>query len=116
MMKENDTKVPQYEYYSVANATECPDGKRIFIEIDDEYIIIINIDGNYLAIADLCSHDNGPLDDGEVEGHCIICPRHGARFDLKTGDAVTLPAVHGIPSFPVRIKDGNIEIGLKKAE
>jgi len=116
MTKEVDNLIPEYEFFIVAGADECPDGERIFIEIDDEYIIIINIDGNYFSIADLCSHDNGPLDDGEVEGHCIICPRHGARFDLKTGDAMTLPAVHGIPSYPVRTKDGNIEIGLKKTE
>ena len=104
------------EFYTVAEINECPDGERIFIEIGDEYYIIFNIDGTFYAVADLCSHDNGPLGDGEVEDHCVICPRHGARFDLKTGNAVTLPAVHGIHSYPVRVKDGIIEIGFPKTK
>jgi len=116
MTRDSDNNITNYEFFSVADISECPDGERLFIEIDNEYIVIFNIDGNYYAVADLCSHDNGPLGDGEVEDHCIVCPRHGARFDLRTGDAVTLPAVQGILSYPIRVQGGTIEIGFEKTE
>jgi len=74
--------------------------------------VIFNIAGEYYAIADLCSHDDGPLGDGELEGFDINCPRHGAKFDVRTGDVLSLPAIVDIPAYPVRVRDGQIEIGL----
>jgi len=101
-------------FYSVADINDLPNGERIFIEIDDEYIVVFNIGGEIYAIADLCSHDDGPLGDGEVEAHSIACPRHGARFDLRNGKALTFPAVEDIPAYPVRIRDNTIQVGLPK--
>lgn len=102
------------EYYAVAAVGDLPNGERLFVEIDSEYIIVFNIGGEYFAIADLCSHDDGPLGDGEVIDHAVACPRHGARFDLRSGEALTFPAVQDIPAYPVRIKDGAVEVGLPK--
>jgi 3-phenylpropionate/trans-cinnamate dioxygenase ferredoxin component len=102
----------QVEYVPVAQATEIPSGERLFVEIDNLPIVIFNIAGQYFAIADLCSHDNGPLGEGELEGTQVICPRHGARFDVMTGKALTMPAVEDIPAYPVRVVDGQIEVGL----
>ncbi len=100
------------EFVAVAKISELPNGERLFVEIDEEFIVVFNIGGDIYAIADLCSHDDGPLGDGEVEDHAIACPRHGARFDLRTGKAITFPAVEDIPAFPVRLKDGQIEVGI----
>ena len=100
------------EYVAVAGTDELPRGERLFLEIDGKQIVLFNVGGDYFAIGDVCTHDDGPLGDGELDGHTIICPRHGARFDVRTGKALTLPAVTPTPSFPVRIQDGNIEIGL----
>ena len=104
----------QYEFYEVASVDQLPNGERLFVEIGDEYLVLFNIDGQFFAIADVCSHDDGPLGDGELDGCEIICPRHGARFDLRTGKALTLPAVVDIPDYPVRIQNGCIEIGIPR--
>jgi 3-phenylpropionate/trans-cinnamate dioxygenase ferredoxin component len=67
------------------------------------------------ALGDVCSHDNGPVGDGEIEDEQIICPRHGARFDIRTGKVKSLPALLDIPSYPVRVELGMIQIGIPKS-
>ncbi len=101
------------EFIAIAAVGDLPSGDRLFIEIDDESIVVFNIAGQYFAIGDVCSHDNGPVGDGElVNDHEISCPRHGAHFDIRTGKALTLPAVVDIPAYPVRVRGGEIEIGI----
>ncbi len=103
------------EFVAVAGEDELPNGERIFIEVDSEFLVIFNIAGDYYCIADICSHDDGPLGDGELDGHAVVCPRHGARFDVRSGEALTLPAVESIPAYPVRVVNGQIEVGIPKA-
>ena len=102
------------EFVEIAPVSELPAGERLFVTIEDKSIVIFNIAGNLYAIADVCSHDNGPLGDGELEGDEVICPRHGARFDIRTGKTMGLPAVVDIPAYPVRVREGMIEIGIPK--
>ena len=102
------------EFLEIAPADQLPDGERMFIEVEGKSIVIFNLAGGLFAIGDVCSHDNGPVGDGEIEENEIICPRHGGRFDIRTGKATSLPAVMDIPSYPVREKDGMIEIGMPK--
>lgn len=102
----------QVEFVNIAPATDLPNGERLFVEIDDRPVVIFNIAGQLYAIGDVCSHDDGPVGDGSIEGNEVICPRHGARFDIRTGKAVALPAVIDIPAYPVRVVDGNIELGV----
>lgn len=102
----------QIEYVVVGEESELPNGKRIFIEIDNFSIVIFNIAGKLFAIGDVCSHDNGPVGDGELEDHAVVCPRHGARFDVRSGKVLSLPAIEDIPAFPVRVVDGQIEVGI----
>ncbi len=104
------------EFIQVASVDELPDGERLFIEIDGKPVVILQIAGEYYAIADVCSHDDGPVGEGALEGFEIICPRHGARFDIRTGKVLALPAFVDIPAYPVRVVDGQIEIGLPPAE
>jgi len=101
-----------FEFVQVAQLSELPEGERIFLEIDDRPIVVFNLAGGLFAIGDVCTHDNGSLGEGDVEGFEVICPRHGARFDLRDGKATGLPAVIDIPAYPVRILDGYIEIGV----
>jgi len=101
-----------FEFYEVAKVSELPPGERIFIEVDDQQIVIFNIAGQYFAIGDVCTHDNGPLGDGELDGNQVICPRHGARFDVRTGKAVRFPAVKATPCYPVKVTGDAIEIGF----
>ena len=104
------------EYVSVFNKDDLMNGERIFVDIDDLAIVVFNIAGDYFAIGDVCSHDDGPLGEGQIEGYEVICPRHGARFDIRTGSANTLPAVIDIPAYPVRIEGDQIEIGVPQTE
>ena len=73
---------------------------------------VYNLDGEYYAIEDRCSHDDGPLCEGEFdpETGIVICPRHGANFDIRTGDALTLPAYQPVAVYPVRVVDGFIRV------
>ena len=100
------------EYVTVAKVDELGDGQRKLIEIDGEPMAVFNIAGRYFAIADVCSHDDGPVAEGEVSGAEITCPRHGARFDLQTGKALSLPAVVDIPAYPVRVEGDEVQVGL----
>ena len=100
------------EFIPVAGVEDLPTGERLYIEIDGQQIVVFNLAGGLFAIADVCSHDDGPVGDGDLEGEEVICPRHGARFDIRTGKALALPAVADIPAYPVRVVDGQIEIGL----
>jgi len=102
------------EFYEVAAADDLPNGERLFVEIDEAYLVVFNIAGDIYAIDDVCSHDDGPLGDGDLEGHEVICPRHGARFDVRSGKVLTLPAVEDISAYPVQIVDGKIQVGLPK--
>lgn len=102
----------KYEYIQVIEASEIRPGERLVIEIDELPIAIFNVGGQYYAIGDVCTHDDGPLAEGELDGYQIICPRHGARFDIRDGKALRLPAAAPTPWYPVRVKDGMIEIGL----
>lgn len=102
------------EYVEIAPASELPNGERLFIDIGDKPIVIFNIAGQFFAIGDVCSHDDGPLGDGTLEGLNIVCPRHGAEFDLRTGQAMQMPAVVDIPAYPVQVREGRIFIGVPK--
>ena len=102
------------DFYEVAAVDDLPNGERLFIEIDQNYLVLFNIAGHFYAIEDVCSHDDGPLGDGELDGHQIACPRHGARFDVRTGKAMTFPAVEDIAAYPIRVVDLKIQVGLPK--
>jgi 3-phenylpropionate/trans-cinnamate dioxygenase ferredoxin subunit len=77
-----------------------------------ERIALANVDGEYYAIDDVCTHDGGPLDQGEVFGDQIECPRHGARYDVRTGKALTLPAIFPVKTYPVRVEGKDILLEL----
>lgn len=103
----------ELDFVAVADEGEIGNGERLNVEIDDVSIVIFNIAGELFAIKDLCSHDNGPLEDGELEGkYEVACPRHGARFDIRSGKVLSPPAAVDIPAYPVQVVDGQIEVGL----
>lgn len=104
----------QLEFIPVATVDELGNGERILLDIGGEFIALFNIAGEYFAIADLCSHDDGPVAEGDLQDHEIECPRHGARFDVRTGEALSLPAVIDIPAYPVRVNGNEILVGLPK--
>ncbi len=116
MFYERKHEGDQVQYVTVASSDELADGDRLIFEIDNLSVALFNVGGRYYAIADLCSHDDGPVAEGELEGLEIVCPRHGARFNLETGEALTLPAVVDIPTYPVRVEGDEIQIGVPVEE
>ena len=104
------------DYVAVATTSEIPNGTRKLLEVDGRAIAVFNIAGTYYCIADVCSHDDGPVAEGELVGHEIECPRHGAHFDVRTGKVLSFPAIVDIPAYPVRIEDGDVLVGLPPAE
>lgn len=111
-------RLPEHEnleYLTVARRDELPTGARLRLVIDGQGIVLFNLAGSLYAIADVCSHDDGPLADGLLDGLQIECPRHGARFDLASGKALSLPAVVDIPAYPVRVVGDDVQIGMPPA-
>lgn len=80
------------------------------VDIEDAMVAVFNVGGTFYAIEDMCTHDGGILSGGRVSDTCIICPRHGARFSLVTGEVLSPPAYEPIHVFPVRIEQGIVQV------
>jgi 3-phenylpropionate/trans-cinnamate dioxygenase ferredoxin subunit len=90
----------------VARRDEIPAGTTKRTVVDGVPVLLCNVEGELYAVEDVCTHDGGPLDQGELQDCRIMCPRHGALFDVRTGAALTLPAVVPLETYPVRV-DGD---------
>jgi len=99
-------------FVKVAQVSDIAPGEVRVFEIEGEDVALCNIDGEIYAIADLCTHDDGPLGQGHLHGDQIECPRHGARFDVRSGRALTLPAVVPIPTFEVKIEGDEVLVDV----
>jgi len=98
------------EWVDAAAVGELAPGASKVIDIDGAQIAVFNIGGEYFAIEDVCTHDGGELASGVLEGDQIVCPRHGARFCVRTGEALTAPAYEPTAKFPLRIENGVIQV------
>jgi 3-phenylpropionate/trans-cinnamate dioxygenase ferredoxin component len=98
--------------YDICPIDELPPGAKRLVELADLELGVFNCNGTLYAIEDRCSHDDGELVEGEFDAdECVVeCPRHGSRFDLKTGNPVNLPAYVPIDTFPVTIEGGVIRV------
>lgn len=98
------------DWVDVAPAAELPPGGRRVVSVDNAQIAVFNLDGRYYAIEDVCTHDGGELASGTCEGDVIVCPRHGARFSIKTGAVLAPPAYEAVATFPVRVENGIVQV------
>ena len=97
-------------WLDVADIAELTPGTRRVIDMDGVAVAVFNLDGEYFAIQDICPHDGGELANGELEGEVIICPRHGARFSIRTGTVLGPPAYEDIRTFPVRVEGSRVQV------
>jgi len=95
---------------AVAKTGDAAPGTTRKVDLDGTPLLLCNVGGTFYAIEDACTHDGGELDAGELEGCRIMCPRHGAYFDVTTGAALTLPAVLPVTTYPVRVDGDDIVI------
>ncbi|MBV9232904.1 MAG: non-heme iron oxygenase ferredoxin subunit [Candidatus Eremiobacteraeota bacterium] len=96
--------------HRVAKVSDIAPGTTHQVVADSVRMLLCNVEGKIYAIEDVCTHDGGPLEQGTLEGECIVCPRHGATFDVKTGDALTLPAVVPLMTFDVTVERDEIYV------
>jgi 3-phenylpropionate/trans-cinnamate dioxygenase ferredoxin subunit len=96
----------------VTTVAEVPPGTARVFPVGDREIAVCNVDGEFYAIDNVCSHDEGPLDQGEVIGCEIECPRHGARFDVRNGKVTAPPAFLPVDVFPVRVEGDAVEVDV----
>ncbi len=94
----------------VARKSEIAPGEMKRVMVGRVPVLLCNVEGELYAVEDVCTHDDGELDGGELEGCRVICPRHGAAFDVTTGTALTLPAVTPLPTYTVRIDGDDVSI------
>jgi len=103
------------EWIDVCAADEIEPGEFRTVWIDDIEVAVINCGGNIHAIEDVCTHDGGELTGGVIENCEIECPRHGARFDIRSGEVLTPPAYEPVPTYPVEVRDGRVFVGSEPA-
>jgi 3-phenylpropionate/trans-cinnamate dioxygenase ferredoxin subunit len=96
----------------VLEAAHLPPGGKKVVQAGGACLLLCHANQRYYAIANTCSHNQKPLEDGRVMGSSIACPFHGARFDLATGKALNLPATRPVPVYAVRVVDGWIEVAV----
>ena len=89
---------------------EIEPGEYRVVDVDDVAVAVFNLDGEYFAIEDVCTHDFGTLTGGCIEGGRVMCPRHGAWFDIRTGAALTPPAYEPVTTFEVRVEEGIVQV------
>jgi len=102
-----------HEFERVIDVSEVPDPGKTLVEVEGEMVALFHVNGQWYALDDVCTHDGGPLADGELRDYRIACPRHGAKFDIRTGAALTMPAIRPTRSHEVKIGDGGVWVKLR---
>lgn len=98
------------EWIDVVAASALAEGEHVVVDVDGDDVAVFNIGGEFYAIADVCTHDGAEIASGELDGDEIVCPRHGARFCVKTGQVKCAPAYEDVATFAVRVEDGRIKL------
>ena len=99
-------------YERVAARSDVPAGRVRVFEVGERSIALANVDGDFFAIDNLCTHDGGPLGEGTLAGDQVECPRHGARFDVRTGAVRALPAVRPVRTYAVRLDGDEVSVDV----
>lgn len=101
------------QFHRVAHAADIPEGSGRCFTVNGKKIAVFRVGDAFYAVDDTCTHAEASLSEGEVSGHEVECPRHGARFDLRTGEALCLPATRPVDTYPVRVEDGEVLVAVE---
>ena len=102
-----------HEFVPVAKVADLSDPGRMVVEVEERLIVLIRVGGEFFALDDVCTHDDGPLSDGVLGERTIACPRHGAQFDVRTGAALTMPAVRATQAHDVEVRGDDVYVRLR---
>lgn len=102
------------DFVKIAKVTDIPDPGKQTLEVDDALVVLFHVGGRFYCIDDVCTHDGGPLGEGDLCGHEIACPRHGAKFDVCTGKALTMPATEATVAHEVKVEDGDVYVRINE--
>ncbi len=102
------------EFVPVCRVSDLPDPGKMVVEVEDRIVALFHVSGTFWAIDDVCTHDGGPLAEGELEDHTIACPRHGAKFDIRTGKALTMPATRDTVVHSVKVEGDEVMVKLNE--
>lgn len=100
------------DYRKVVACAELPPGGKKLVDLDGRSIAVFNVAGSYHAIDDICTHDGGPLAEGELDDAEIRCPRHGARFDVRTGKPLCFPAIEPVATHTVEVRGSDVYVAV----
>ena len=100
------------EFVRAAAVADIPDPGKKMVEVDDRMVVLLHVGGKFYCIDDVCTHDGGPLGEGALDGLQIACPRHGAKFDICTGKAVTMPATEDTLVHEVKVDGDDVLVRL----
>jgi 3-phenylpropionate/trans-cinnamate dioxygenase ferredoxin subunit len=100
------------DFVAVAKVFDVPDPGKTLVEVDETLVALFHVGGKWYAIDDVCTHDGGPLAEGELEGCTIACPRHGAKFDIRSGAALTMPATQATRSHETKVEGETVYVKL----
>ena len=98
------------DWTTVVAVDDLPPGEHMSVEVEGAVMVVINLDGEFYAIEDICTHDGSDISSGCIVDGSIECPRHGARFDIRTGEVTAPPAYEPVDVFPVRVQDGVVQV------
>ena len=103
------------DFVLVAKVSDLPGPGKMLVEVEDRLVVLFHCGGKFSALDDVCTHDGGPLSDGalDCQAGTIACPRHGAKFDIKSGAAVTMPATHATEAHEVKVEGENVYVKLR---
>lgn len=102
------------DFAFAANLSDIPDSNKLCLELDDRFVVIVRYDDQIFCLDDVCTHDGGPLGEGELDEGCLVCPRHGAKFSVRDGSAVTMPATEPTVVHEVKIEGDQIFVKLSE--
>jgi 3-phenylpropionate/trans-cinnamate dioxygenase ferredoxin component len=102
------------DFTPVCRVSDIPDPGRAVFEVDGRFIVLCHVGGRFYALDDCCTHDGGPLGEGKLEGFTIICPRHGAKFDVRDGQVLAMPATADVPAHEVQVRGDEVLVKLEE--
>jgi len=103
------------EFVRVAKTSELTDPGQMLAEVDDRIVVLMKVGGEFFCLDDVCTHDGGPLSEGSLDNHTIACPRHGAKFDIRSGKVLSMPATEDTVAHEVQVRGEEVWVRLNES-